>query len=109
MASDKLGKNYGERNDRLCKIIGEIAKGLARFSTDSDALGDAYEYLIGQFAAGSGKKRPVSFIRRSAFQKSLSAIVTLDSQEPATGRASIWTALSTLPAARVPCCSTCAA
>ena len=27
-----------------------------QFSTDADTLGDAYEYLIGQFAAGSGKK-----------------------------------------------------
>lgn len=36
--------------------IKRIAEGLAEFSTDSDTLGDAYEYLIGQFAAGSGKK-----------------------------------------------------
>ena len=34
----------------------KIAEGLTEFSTDSDTLGDAYEYLIGQFAAGSGKK-----------------------------------------------------
>jgi type I restriction enzyme M protein len=27
----------------------------SRFSTDVDTLGDAYEYLIGQFAAASGK------------------------------------------------------
>ncbi len=87
LASDKLGKTYGERNAQLCKIIGEITKGLAAFSTDSDTLGDAYEYLIGQFAAGSGKKagefytpQPVSTI--------LSTIVTLDSQEPATGQRS---------------------
>ena len=40
----------------LCTIITKIAEGLAEFSTDSDTLGDAYEYLIGQFAAGSGKK-----------------------------------------------------
>jgi type I restriction enzyme M protein len=25
-------------------------------NTDSDVLGDAYEYLIGQFASGAGKK-----------------------------------------------------
>ncbi len=43
LGSDKLGKTYPERNARLCKIIGEIAKGLAQFSTDSDTLGDAYE------------------------------------------------------------------
>ncbi|STT07020.1 type I restriction enzyme [Klebsiella pneumoniae] len=59
LASDKLGKTYIERNARLCKIIAEIAKGLVQFSTDSDTLGDAYEYLIGQFAAGSAKGRRV--------------------------------------------------
>ena len=87
LASDKLGKSYTERNTRLCKIIKEIADGLGQFSTDSDTLGDAYEYLIGQFAAGSGKKagefytpQPVSTI--------LSTLVTLDGQEPATGQRS---------------------
>ena len=56
LGSDKLGKTYEERNAKLCTIITKIAEGLAEFSTDSDTLGDAYEYLIGQFAAGSGKK-----------------------------------------------------
>jgi len=56
LASPKLGKTYADRNAKLCGIIAAIDKGLAEFSTDSDALGDAYEYLIGQFAAGSGKK-----------------------------------------------------
>ena len=56
LSSPKLGKTYSERNAKLCAIIQKIADGLAEFSTDVDALGDAYEYLIGQFAAGSGKK-----------------------------------------------------
>lgn len=56
LGSDKLGKGYPARNTKLCAIIQKIAEGLAEFSTDSDTLGDAYEYLIGQFAAGSGKK-----------------------------------------------------
>ncbi len=85
LASDKLGKTYPERNARLCKIIGEIAKGLAQFSTDSDTLGDAYEYLIGQFAAGSGKKAG-EFYTPQPISSILSAIVTLDGQEPATGQ-----------------------
>lgn len=85
LASDKLGKNYGERNARLCKIISEIAKGLTQFSTDSDALGDAYEYLIGQFAAGSGKKAG-EFYTPQPISSILSAIVTLDGQEPVTGQ-----------------------
>jgi type I restriction enzyme M protein len=56
LTSEKLGKSYPERNKRLHGIIQKIAEGLASFSTDSDTLGDAYEYLLGQFAAGSGKK-----------------------------------------------------
>jgi len=56
LGSEKLGKGYTERNAKLCTIIQKIAEGLAKFSTDSDTLGDAYEYLIGQFASGSGKK-----------------------------------------------------
>lgn len=87
LASDKLGKTYSERNARLCKIIAEIAKGLGQFSTDSDTLGDAYEYLIGQFAAGSGKKAG-EFYTPQRISDILSAIVTLDSQEPATGKRS---------------------
>lgn len=67
LASEKIGKTYGDRNDRLCKIIKEIAEGLKQFSTDNDTLGDAYEYLIGQFAAGSGKKL-VSSTRPNTFQ-----------------------------------------
>ena len=67
LASDKLGKKYDERNAKLCTIIQKIAEGLTQVSTDADTLGDAYEYLIGQFAAGSGKKA-ASFIRRSRFQ-----------------------------------------
>jgi type I restriction enzyme M protein len=49
-----------------------------------DALGDAYEYLIGQFAAGSGKKAG-EFYTPQQMSSILSAIVTLDSQEPKTG------------------------
>ncbi|MFM9975596.1 MAG: type I restriction-modification system subunit M, partial [Beijerinckiaceae bacterium] len=85
LASDKLGKNYAERNATLCKIITEIAKGLREFSTDSDTLGDAYEYLIGQFAAGSGKKAG-EFYTPQFVSDILSQIVTLDGQEPATGQ-----------------------
>lgn len=87
LASDKLGKTYAERNAQLCKIIKEIANGLSQFSTDSDTLGDAYEYLIGQFAAGSGKKAG-EFYTPQPISSILSAIVTLDGQEPATGQRS---------------------
>ena len=84
LSSPKLGKSYPDRNAKLCTIIQKIAEGLAEFSTDTDALGDAYEYLIGQFAAGSGKKAG-EFYTPQQISDILSAIVTLDSQEPKTG------------------------
>ena len=84
LGSTKLGKTYADRNAKLCTIIQKIAEGLNEFSTDIDALGDAYEYLIGQFAAGSGKKAG-EFYTPQQISDILSAIVTLDSQEPKTG------------------------
>ena len=84
LSSPKLGKGYTERNAKLCTVIQKIAEGLVAFSTDMDALGDAYEYLIGQFAAGSGKKAG-EFYTPQQISDILSTIVTLDSQEPKTG------------------------
>jgi len=55
--STKIGKSVDERNKVIVKII--TALNTIDFdlgSTDSDVLGDAYEYLIGQFAAGAGQK-----------------------------------------------------
>lgn len=83
--SEKLGKAYQQRNARLCTIIQKIAEGLAQFPRDRDLLGDAYEYLIGQFAAGSGKKAG-EFYTPQEISSILSGIVTLDSQDPASGR-----------------------
>ncbi len=80
--SEKLGKTHDERNEKLCKIIGKIALGIAEFSTDTDTLGDAYEYLIGKFAAGSGKKAG-EFYTPQQISTILSEIVTLDGQNPA--------------------------
>lgn len=83
--SEKLGKKPADRNAKLCTIIQKIAEGISQFSTDTDILGDAYEYLIGQFAAGSGKKAG-EFYTPQPISQILSEIVTLDSQEPATGK-----------------------
>ena len=85
LSSPKLGRTYADRNVKLCTIIQKIAEGLAEFSTNIDALGDAYEYLIGQFAAGSGKKAG-EFYTPQQISDILSTIVTLDSQEPKTGQ-----------------------
>jgi type I restriction enzyme M protein len=83
--SEKLGRTPADRNKKLCTILTKIAEGIARFSTSTDILGDAYEYLIGQFAAGSGKKAG-EFYTPQTISTILSRIVTLDSQEPATGK-----------------------
>lgn len=83
--SEKLGKTPAERNKKLCTIIQKISEGIAEFSTDTDTLGDAYEYLIGQFAAGSGKKAG-EFYTPQQISTILSKIVTLDSQDPSTGQ-----------------------
>lgn len=85
--SDKLGKNYTERNSLLCSIITEIAEGLSKFPNETDLLGDAYEYLIGQFAAGSGKKAG-EFYTPQQVSTVISRIVSLDSQDPSTGKKS---------------------
>jgi len=82
--SEKLGKTATERNKKLCTIIQKIADGIASFSTDTDILGDAYEYLISQFAAGSGKKAG-EFYTPQQISTILSKIVILDSQNPELG------------------------
>ncbi|WP_272671559.1 MULTISPECIES: type I restriction-modification system subunit M [Providencia] len=83
--SEKLGKKPADRNAKLCNIIQKIAEGISQFSTDTDILGDAYEYLIGQFAAGSGKKAG-EFYTPQQVSTILSEIVTLDAQDPKTGK-----------------------
>ena len=83
--SEKLGKNYTERNTLLSKVINTIAEGLKEFSADNDSLGDAYEYLIGQFAAGSGQKAG-EFYTPQMISTILSRIVTLDCQDPSSGK-----------------------
>ena len=85
LTSEKLGKNTKERNALLCRVITRLAEELSAFSTDTDTLGDAYEYLIGQFAAGSGKKAG-EFYTPQQISSILSGIVTLDCQNPEAGR-----------------------
>lgn len=82
--SEKLGKSHAQRNEKLCEILNKIDKGLSEFSTDADTLGDAYEYLIGQFASGAGKKAG-EFYTPQQISSILSALVTLDGQDPSSG------------------------
>jgi len=83
--SEKLGKSYTGRNKLLAKVIQTIAEGLNNSGAEGDSLGDAYEYLIGQFAAGSGQKAG-EFYTPQMISTILSRIVTLDCQDPASGK-----------------------
>lgn len=83
--SEKLEKTPKLRNKKLCTIIQKIAEGIADFSTDVDTLGNAYEYLIGKFAAGSGKSAG-EFYTPQQVSTILSEIVSLDNQLPSTGK-----------------------
>ena len=59
LASPKLGKTAEDKNNLISEVLialDGIDFGLNEAS-DIDILGDAYEYMIGQFAAGAGKKR----------------------------------------------------
>lgn len=85
--SDKLGKDYTERNKLLSIVISTIADGLKDYSPEKDSLGDAYEYLISQFAAGSGQKAG-EFYTPQMISTILSQIVILDCQDPKTGNKS---------------------
>ena len=80
----QLSKTYPGRNAKLCTVIQKLAERLANFSADIDALGDAHDYLMGQFAVGSGNKAG-EFYTPQQISDILSTSVTLDSQEPRTG------------------------
>ncbi len=55
--STKLGKSPEARNGIIAKVLAHLDKiDFKLESTELDVLGDAYEYLIGQFASGAGKK-----------------------------------------------------
>jgi type I restriction enzyme M protein len=59
--STKLGKTPEARNEIIAKVLSHLDKidfqlEDSRIASQQDLLGDAYEYLIGQFASGAGKK-----------------------------------------------------
>ncbi|MCX6234437.1 MAG: type I restriction-modification system subunit M [Bacteroidetes bacterium] len=55
--STKLGKTPEARNEIIAKVLSHLDKiDFKLEDTELDVLGDAYEYLIAQFASGAGKK-----------------------------------------------------
>src|SRR5699024_4802970 len=52
--SKKLGSTPQKQNESISEVMKELAN--LNIAHEGDVLGDAYEYLIGQFASTSGKK-----------------------------------------------------
>ena len=74
--STKLGKTVDAREQLITKVIGHLDKiDFEIENIDSDVLGDAYEYLIAQFASGAGKKAG-EFYTPQEVSKVLAKIVT---------------------------------
>lgn len=74
--STKLGKTPEARNEIIAKVLSHLDKiDFKLEQTELDVLGDAYEYLIGQFASGAGKKAGEFYTPQEA-SKVLAKIVT---------------------------------
>jgi type I restriction enzyme M protein len=74
--STKLGKTPEARNAIIAKVLTHLDKiDFKLNNTELDVLGDAYEYLIGQFASGAGKKAG-EFYTPQEVSKILAKIVT---------------------------------
>jgi type I restriction enzyme M protein len=74
--STKLGKTPEARNDIISKVLSHLDRiDFKLEDTELDILGDAYEYLISQFASGAGKKAG-EFYTPQEVSKILAKIVT---------------------------------
>jgi len=75
--STKLGKSAEQRNEVIAKVLAHLDKiDFQLEQSEIDVLGDAYEYLIAQFASGAGKKAGEFYTPQQA-SKILARIVTL--------------------------------
>jgi len=78
LTSSKLGSSENKKNDVIVEVL-TLLKGIDFKLEDSksDLLGDAYEYLIGEFAAGAGKKGG-EFYTPAQVSRLLAQIVSVD-------------------------------
>lgn len=81
LTSTKLGANAQQRNITITEVIKALDE-IYLFGHDGDVIGDAYEYLIGQFAAGAGKKAG-EFYTPQTVSKIISEIVSIGQEEVA--------------------------
>ncbi|WP_086981766.1 type I restriction-modification system subunit M [Vibrio aphrogenes] len=76
LTSNKLGKTPDARNKLVGQILGHLNNiDFHLESSEIDILGDAYEYLIGMFASGAGKKAG-EFYTPQMVSKLLAKLVT---------------------------------
>ncbi len=74
--SSKLGKTVSQRNELISKVLLHLDKiDFQLQNSQIDILGDAYEYLISQFASGAGKKAG-EFYTPQEVSKVLARLVT---------------------------------
>jgi type I restriction enzyme M protein len=95
LASTKLGRSPAARNTLIAKVLAHLDQiDFQLDQVDADVLGDAYEYLIGQFASGAGKKAG-EFYTPQQVSRILAKVVTLDktkiksAYDPACGSGSL--------------------
>ena len=81
LTSSKLGKTEEAKNELIVKVLTHLDQvDFDLDNTESDVLGDAYEYLIGKFASGAGKKAG-EFYTPQQVSKVLAKLVTIDKKQ----------------------------
>lgn len=95
LTSTKLGRTEKEKNALISKVLAHLDKiNFQLGDAKADVLGDAYEYLIGQFASGAGKKAG-EFYTPQQVSTILARLVTLGKTrlksvyDPTTGSGSL--------------------
>jgi len=95
LTSSKLGSGENKKNEVIVEVLSLLSEIDFNLSdAKSDLLGDAYEYLIGEFAAGAGKKGG-EFYTPSQVSRLLAQIVSQDKKrlrsayDPACGSGSL--------------------
>ncbi len=78
LTSTKLGSRESDKNEVIVEVL-SLLSGIdfKLEDTKSDLLGDAYEYLIGEFAAGAGKKGG-EFYTPAQVSRLMAQIVSMD-------------------------------
>jgi type I restriction enzyme M protein len=81
LTSSKLGRTVNDRSKLIAKVIVNISEiPFLQDDVEIDILGDAYEYMISQFAANAGKKAG-EFYTPQQVSKILAKIVTAGKTE----------------------------